>query len=136
MPRPLVSQIYAYLICVIAILVALASLAGFVKSAFRVAHPTFAGGPLITERHFGFGGRYGRGMRAPELPPLPPPGAPGVRTFRVAGPPVELQQRFIADARYAAVGKLVTNLVLLLAAIALFLWHWRWLHGAQLRQST
>ncbi|MGZ3531961.1 MAG: hypothetical protein ACXWNK_08650 [Vulcanimicrobiaceae bacterium] len=121
MERPLVSQIYAYIVCLLAIVVALGSLAGFVNNAFRVAHPTMLPGMMV--RHAGFG-PFGHGMRT-----MPPPEAGAPNAGGATGPMMQIHQRFIADARYDAVRALVTHLVLLIAAVALFLWHWRWLHG-------
>lgn len=123
MERPLVSQIYAYLVCLLAIVVGLASLAGVISNAFRTAHPTMR--PAMLMRHMGPGPFEGgmRGtMRFPQDQPPSPVGTPGPMMQ-------QMHERFIADARYDAVRRLVTDLILLIAAVALFNWHWRWLHG-------
>lgn len=119
MQRSVPSQIYGYVVCLLAIVVALASLAGLVNSAFRAGHPGM--GTRIMIRRAG-ADRFGGPNWMPSRAGGPQAGMPA---------PPQMREAFAAGARSSAIGGMVTHLILLLAAAGLFFWHWRWLHGSE-----
>lgn len=122
MRHGVVAQIYGYLICLVAVLLFIHSIAGIVNSAFGASGPVraFAGpgqGRFFHARGaFGWQARMQRGGALPAprpsmMPGLPPPG------MRLA----------VHVAHGSLVRGIVLNVVLLLVALLLFGTHWRWL---------
>jgi hypothetical protein len=126
-----IGTVYGYVICVVAVVTSLISASQLVDAAFDLGNPLQ-----------GRGGYYGPGggsltsfeaFRATEQRPMRvPPNA----TVTVADTPSTAEQRTryemlradrIAQARYQAGQRLVKHGLLILLAIALFTWHWRWL---------
>ncbi|MBV8245061.1 MAG: hypothetical protein JOZ38_03985 [Candidatus Eremiobacteraeota bacterium] len=120
MQRSLVSEIYGYAVCLLAIVVAFAALAGTIHGAFGIARP--APGPTFFVQHRGpFG----------QMPAPPPKADVPFPDAMDAGPPPQLRgmrERVVAGARFDGAAHLTTSLIVLLAAGGLFFWHWRWLH--------
>jgi len=142
----IIGDIYGYLVCLLAIVIFVHSAAGFVNSAFGFAGARVAahGFPapmmMIAARQPGGGMRiWSGGMRPPwtggmyrhrgpgaVVPPNPAatlqPGAPNVlptvtvARMRPHGPIVR---------------GLVLDLILMILAVLLFRWHWRWLQRTQ-----
>ena len=147
-PNRIVSSIYGYGVCLIAIVVFLVSVAAFVSSAFRTADPALGahrqravmrgfGGPqsFMHRGRFGEPGRYGHRRTYGSS------GAPrGTRMNAAQGvsPTSSSSQRVIAfrNARIArdrleAVRSLTISFVLIVVSVLLFLGHWRWLNAPQ-----
>ncbi len=131
MRHSVVGQIYGYLICLVAVLLFIHSIAGIVNGAFGASGPApFArfghGNSLHARGAFGWqGGMMQRrwvlrqgALLTPQpgmLPGTPPTGA------RVA----------VLIHHGSNIRGIVLNVVLLLVALLLFATHWRWLERGQ-----
>ncbi|MGR4064974.1 MAG: hypothetical protein ACLQPV_05955 [Vulcanimicrobiaceae bacterium] len=138
MQRSVVGNIYGYIVCLLAIVIAIHSAVGIVNGVFGIASPeTFhQRGPMMGMRGWGdarsgqksvnssFFIRGNRGGIAQGTLPMPGIGSmPGNFGDRRAS--------MVARARLQAIRGLVVSLVLLAVAAALFRWHWRWLQNPQ-----
>jgi hypothetical protein len=126
MQRPsIIADIFGYIVCLIAVVIFFASVAGVVNNAFRVAHPTARGaiGARFTHRQFG----RNVGMQA----------LPGAQPGAMAAPQGfdrnAMRARFIAGARYDALRRLVVAIVMLVVSIAVFRRTFAWIN---LRQAV
>lgn len=119
----IIGDIYGYLVCLLAIVIFVHAAAGFINSAFggspgmgfhRTMLMTMRGGPGGPMWRGQMRGTMPRWNMNPDVTISPPPGAPQVQVAaRIhRGPDVR---------------GLVVNAVLLLIAVLLFGWHWRWL---------
>lgn len=114
----IVSAIYGYTVCLIAILLFVAGSVGFVNNAFRTANPGLEGSPY----------RIGMGVRRADPPAVSAP-------FGMAQPPNRFHGAMIARGRLNAVRGLVVSLVVLIISVVLFGWHWRWLNAPAVQRS-
>jgi hypothetical protein len=112
----IVSAIYGYTVCLIAILLFVAGSVGFVNNAFRTANPGLEGS------------HYRMGVRRADAPIVSAP-------FAIAQPPNTFRGGMIARGRLNAVRGLVVSLVVLIISIVLFRWHWGWLNAPALQRS-
>lgn len=132
----IIADIYGYLVCLLAIVIFVHAAAGFINSAFganggpgmgRGFHPPMVlmtmrqgpGGDLMWHRGMPGGMQRWR-MRTGTAPNLPPGSPTGVQ---VAGR--------VQHEHGPSIRGLVLNLILLVIAVLLFGWHWRWLHRTQ-----
>ncbi len=138
-----IPTIYGYLVCLIAIFLFIASIAGLVSNVFRIADPLIGGmrgGPGMRMAAPGFGPPpfvagaivyRGRGV----APMAPPPNPRFFRGGERGGTQVfrtEIDRdAMIGHSRLAAVRSFVVDLVLIAVAVLLFGWHWRWLNEPQ-----
>ena len=116
----IIAGIFGYAVCLLAVVIFFASAAGVVNNAFRVAHPT-AAHHMIAGRHMQ--GRFG--MHRPML------SESAAATQTPSSNRVLARARFVADARFDAVRRLVVALVMLLLSIAVFRRTFGWLNPAQ-----
>jgi hypothetical protein len=129
-----IAQLYGYTVCLIAIVVFIASANSFVQSAFEYANP-FSGNPWS----------YGAGQVLTSFDSykatydLTLPGQKPVPAISDA----EMHARYdalradrISTARFEAVKSMTVSGILIVIAILLFIVHWRWLQSrATLRPS-
>lgn len=134
MERPeRIAQLYGYSVCLIAVIVTLMSVNTIVEKVFALQNPLVA-----TNVGFGWGETGGvltsfEAYKATYGRSTFPPNAP--RPDTTAKPPTEAELR----ARYEALRadqfqrttldahrELTKNIILLILAIGLFWWHWRW----------
>ena len=145
--RTTVAQIFGYLVCLIAVIVFFASIAGLVNSAFRAINPTagpriiatrMLGGPGSPNlffyrnaafRHGGFGhgvfghhSRTGGGPQVMGAGPMPMPSPPDVAAMRA---------RAVGDARFDAFRRLGLAIVMLFVSILVFRRTFDWLNPQQ-----
>lgn len=140
----IIPAIYGYGVCLIAVIVFLVSIAGFVNNAFRTAYPESGGFHHRVALH-GFGPRgfrpggfmHGGGVGQRTGPPSAAQGASpnSAQVTPVAGAQSQrstnFRTGFIARARLQAARSLIIDFVLLVASVLLFLSHWRWLNALQ-----
>ncbi len=110
------ADVFGYLVCLLATVIFFMSVAGIVNNAFRVAHPTMR--PAMMAR--GQMGRHFRGGFSALNPPAPM-GSPETNFG-------SMRDRFVADARFDAIRRLVLSLVMLVVAIAVFRRTFGWLN--------
>ena len=146
MRTSIVAEIFGYLVCLIAVIVFFASIAGIVNSAFRVVNPTAGpriiatrmlggpGGPKalfyrsagsghgIFGHMFGHHGHAGGGPQTMGAAPLPMPSPPDIAAMRA---------RAEGDARFDAVRRLVLAIVMLAVSIWVFRRMFDWLNPRQ-----
>ncbi len=128
-----IAQIYGYTVCLVALIVALISLTAILNAMFERGNPLQAsrfGGAVLTS----FDAYKATGSREPM------PFDPNQAARRDTVTDAALRQRYdafvadrIATTRYRTGKTLATNGILLLVAIGLFVFHWRWvrrLNGA------
>jgi hypothetical protein len=124
--RPsLIAEIFGYLDCLFTVGIFFMSISGIVSNAFRVANPApgphiAIGAPVLRE-HIGAQGGRGFPRRGNVFfraggPPLP---APDIATARA---------RFVGDARFDAVRRLVVAIVMLIVSILVFRRTFTWLN--------
>lgn len=129
-------QFYGYSVCLIAIIVALATIASLLGTAFDRAHPLESGsmfGESLSSFDAYKAGRAQRNemeMQAGFVHRDTVPEA-ALRTEYDG-----LVQRRLASVRYESEKSLVTGGVMLLLAVALFAVHWRWLRRLNGAAST
>ena len=121
-----IAQIYGYTVCLVAIIVVLISVTGIVNAIFERANPLQAGrfgGAVLTS----FDAYQATGSREAT------PSDPNQAARRDTIPTAVLRQRYdalvadrIATTRYQTGKTLTTSGILLLVAIGLFVFHWRW----------
>jgi hypothetical protein len=127
-----VPQLYGYTVCLVAVLVAFASLVSLVKSGLALADPTYGSEnewmdwsqPSVTSFE-AFRATYDRARElraAPNTPPPEPVSEPELRRRYEA-----LRADRIERVRVTAKRSLVTSGLTLAIAAALFAVHWRWL---------
>jgi hypothetical protein len=137
-----VPQLYGYSVCLIAVVVILISVTSIVNQAFAIADPLSSGG------RYGWGGTGSltsfeayratrdRGANTLTRPVVEgeSPAAPREPTEAELRAEYEaLRADRIAGASFEARQELTRSGVLLVVAIALFWWHWRWVRGAEMR---
>ena len=136
------AQLYGYAVCLVAVIVGLISANNVIEAGFDLSDPAHAswGGrdvPSTFEEYRAEQRQIGRGEKPIE------PGAPSSATNNSAVPQSDDELRRIYDAKRAdmlatqtfhARRSLASSALLLLASIALFAWHWRWLRS--LRDDT
>lgn len=133
MERPeRVPQLYGYSVCLIALIVGVASFLSLVENGLRLASPAFHtetpwtgwGEPSVTSFE-AFRATYDRAreLRAAPNTPAPEPLADEELRRRYEG----LRADRIAHVRVGAQRSLITSGVTLLLSLALFVGHWRWL---------
>jgi len=138
----IVADIFGYIVCLLAVAIFFISAAGVVNNAFRVVHPTaqhrmFAGfntgRGFGMHRRFGLEPRFGGGWMGRQSgqtqAPLASQSATGTQTPAMNRE--TMRARFIADARYDAVRRLVVALVMLILSIAVFRRTFQWLNPLQ-----
>jgi hypothetical protein len=125
--RPsLIAEIFGYLVCLFAVGIFFVSISGVVSNAFRVANPTsgprIAIGAPVLRQHIAVPG--GRGFQH----------GGGNVFFRAGGPPLPgpdvatARARFVGDARFDAVRRLVVAIVMLIVSILVFRRTFTWLN--------
>ena len=127
-----VPQLYGYTACLIGLLWALSSAVSLVNHVLQRSDPTLAGGspfvfdePSITSFE-AFRATYDRGRRfGPDAARQPPADS---------SPQAELRRRYEAlradrvhQAEFRTHNEIVENLISLILATGLFVFHWRWL---------
>src|ERR1700722_18862121 len=115
-PNTIVSAIYGYTVCLIAILLFVAGSVGFVNNAFRTANLGFEGS------------HYRMGVRRADAPVAYAPTGIAQRRDSFRGATIERGRR-------NAVRGLVVSLVLLIISVVIFRWHWRWLNAPAFQRS-
>jgi hypothetical protein len=142
--RELVPQIYGYAVCLIAVVVILMSVNTLVNQAFALADPVATSGRYGYDAGVSLSSfeayRATRAARAPtpmrpqvEGESNPPPADPTEAELRAEYE--ALRSDRISRVTFEARQDMTRSGVLLLVAIALFLWHWRWVRGAEVRGS-
>ena len=123
---PRIAQWYGYTVCLVAVITLLISAQGVVNQAFTLSNPLRASS------------RYGSALSSYEAfeatQDMSPRRAPGDSL-----PPVteaDLRRRYgvlraehIGQTRFDAMRTIVASGLMMLLAIGLFLWHWRWLRA-------
>jgi len=121
-----IAQLYGYSVCLVAIVVALTSIGSLVNDAFQYANP-------LRAQSYAYGGfrdlsSFEAFKATYDLPAF------GERTPPPKLSDAELHERYevlrsehIAQVRYGAVQSMTGSAVLLVLAILLFAFHWRWL---------
>jgi hypothetical protein len=154
----IIPTIYGYAVCLIAIIVFLISISGFVNNIFRTGYPGSEGfhGRIATHgfragrfKHSAFGhwsmghrsfGRRGLGHGAfNQRSGLPGTSQRALPNATQGSPAIGAQNQrfanfrnaFIARARLNAVRLLAIDFVLLIVSVLLFVGHWRWLNHPQ-----
>lgn len=141
MPRPpWIAPLYGYVVCIVAVITFLVSVMGLVDAIFERANPLY-----------GRGGAYGpmgqsltsfESFRASqrERTRTEPPGSQ--RAASDTPSTAELRQHYetlraerIEQGRFQATQRLVKHGLLMLAAVILFVTHWRWLRGQREAES-
>ena len=127
-----VQQLYGYAVCLIAIVTLLVSINGLVNAAFERADPLRAGnrygveGSLTSFEAFRATQRPEAGPGAPQAQPAAAaPDAPSEAELRARYEALRADQ--IAQVRFQATRSIVSSLLLIVLALGLFVWHWRWL---------
>lgn len=134
-----IPQLYGYAVCLIAVVVALISVNSLVNQAFLLSDP------LAGADRYGYGAGASltsfesfRATRARGRDPM----LPRAESGDSAAAPTEAELRAeyetlradaLARVRFEAGRELTQSLVMLLVAVALFWWHWRWVRGAEQR---
>jgi hypothetical protein len=121
----LTAEIFGYVVCLIATLVFFVSIAGIVNNSFRVAHPTMR--PAMMSRHR-MRVQSPWQLQRSAAQPAPMAAMPG-RDFGA------MRDRFIADARFDAVRRLVLAIVMLALSIVVFRRTFDWLNPKQVAAS-
>jgi hypothetical protein len=126
MPRPsVVAEIFGYLVCLLAVVIFFASIAGIINGAFHIAHPT-PHSPAMFQRSTA--GRQGHLWSGPMIKTPQPPNAFPAPSG--ANAPF-MSDRLMADARYDAVRRFVLSVVMLVVSIAVFNRAFGWLNPKQ-----
>jgi hypothetical protein len=121
----LTSEIFGYIVCLIATLVFFVSIAGIVNNSFRVVHPTMR--PAMMSRHH-MRPHSPWQLQGSAAQPGPMSAIPG-RNFGA------MRDRFVADAPYDAVRRLVLAIVMLALSIVVFRRTFDWLNPRQAAAS-
>ena len=131
-----VPQLYGYSVCLIAIVVGLISIGTIVNKAFVLADP------LRSRSEFGWGGSgnlssfeaYRATYERRNVP------AKDGKTELEQLTDDQLRARYdalradaLARARFDAAQELTGSSLLLVVSVGLFVWHWRWVRGADMR---
>ena len=131
MNRSWIALLYGYLVCIIAVIVAIVSVSGLVDAVFDRANP-------LGSREGAFGPRGGsltsfEAYRATQ-DRMPPRTRTAADTARDTLTTAELRAEYEAvradrleRVRFDATKRMVKHFLLLLLSVALFMWHWRWL---------
>ncbi|MGA8534680.1 MAG: hypothetical protein WB615_11270 [Candidatus Tumulicola sp.] len=132
----IIGSVYGYLVCLLAILLFVHSGARSVDGIFGVVNPT------MSAHHRGSmtGTRDRRHMRPWGAPvgigAAQASAATASRWPTAAGNGREnARAAMVANARMRAARDLAVNLILLVVAVLLFRWHWKWLHNGQMVSS-
>jgi hypothetical protein len=140
-----VPQIYGYAVCLIAVVVILMSINTLVNQAFALSDPVVTagrygwdGGVSLTSFEAFRATRAARG-EAPTRPRAeggaePAPAEPTEAELRAEYE--ALRSDRVSRVTFEARQDMTRSGVLLLVAIALFWWHWRWVRGGEVRGST
>lgn len=130
-----IAQVYGYAVCLVAIVVALITIASIVNSAFERANPLESGsafGPSLTSFE-----AYKATYR--QFPATTGTAAAAADTL----PEAALKARYdalasdrVASVRYRTAREMTTNGILLLVACALFFFHWRWVRRLHAEASA
>jgi hypothetical protein len=136
-----VPQLYGYSVCLIAIVVGLVSLGTIVNKSFTLANPLrsvgneygWSGSASLTSFE-AYQATYDRGVTIP----VPPVGGEAKRPEPLSNE--QLRARYdvlradqISRARFDAMRELTGSAILLLVSAGLFVGHWRWVKGAEVR---
>lgn len=122
-----IAQLYGYTVCLIAIVVFLASANSFVQSAFEYANPlsgnpwSYGAGQVLTSFE-SYKATYDS-----TLPGQKPPPAISDREMHARYDALRAER--IASARFEAVKSMTVSGILTVIAITLFVVHWRWLQS-------
>ena len=137
-----VPQIYGYAVCLIAVVVVLMSVNTLVNQAFALADPVSSsgrygwdGGVSLSSFEAFRATRSARGTA-----PMRPAGEGGQPAAPAEPTEAELRAEYealrsdrISRVTFEARQDMTRSGVLLLVALALFWWHWRWVRGADVR---
>lgn len=133
-----IAQLYGYSVCLIAVVVVLFSINSVIEDLFKMSNPLAGNGYPYGTSVTSFeaykatmdGGAYN--SEAMNIPP-------GAAAAKAGKPPVsdaELHKRFealradkLANASFEATRSLTGSIVMLLIAVSLFGFHWRWLRS-------
>jgi len=135
------SQLYGYAVCLTAVIVGLISGNNTIKAIFDLSDPAHASGGRGVPATYEEFRRETLHSEAKSPGPVPS----GLTTDGSSLTPSEMELRRIYDAKksdmiatqtFHARRSLASSLLLLLASIALFVWHWRWLRGLRDETST
>jgi hypothetical protein len=134
--NPIIASIFGYLVCLLTVAIFFMSVAGVVNNAFRVANPT-ATHRMIAAHHigrrFGMQRRFGGGWMSQQggqtQAPMAPQSAMGAQPQAMN--PQSMRARFIANARFDAIRRLIVALVLLVLSIGVFRRTFQWLNPLQ-----
>lgn len=131
-----IPQLYGYAVCLICVITVLISSSNIVSALFDLADPVRSNrNPMATGMPITSFSAYKRAhsMRAPNVRPMAGTAAPAATTDG------ELLQMYrddraehVGSVRYQSMRSLVSGLLMILLAAALFLTHWKWLR----RQSA
>ena len=136
-----IPQIYGYAVCLIAVVVVLMSVNSLVDQAFLLSDP------LAGANRYGLAGGASlssyesyRATRARGRDFIPQPEGGATETDTAAPSEAELRAEYeslredaLSRVRFESRRELTQSAVLLLLAVALFAWHWRWVRGAEER---
>ena len=119
MQRSSIAETFGYLVCLIAVVVFFASVAGVTSSVFRVVQPAAMHHPMHV-RHDGERLAFGsQGASVAGQPAAAPAGRDAMRA------------RLVAGARFDAIRRLVVALVMLILSVAVFRRTFAWLNPIQ-----
>lgn len=129
MDRPnRIAQWYGYSVCLVGVVVALASTPAVVNSLYTLANP------LYSELDFGPSLSSFQAYRATyqDAPPINPATGEGMNRTQLPDAELRLQYQALRDDRMRrnrsiALRSLVSSGLVMLLAMALFAFHWRWL---------
>ena len=135
MARPhLFAQIYGYAVCLTAVIVGLISINGATNAAFDLGNPTHTRNQYGTDVPPTFEEFLAQERGQIDNTNTPPEVSKD--SARAVSPLSDEQLKHIYESRrddliavrsFQATKSLVASLLLLVASIALFAWHWRWL---------
>ena len=136
-------EVYGYTVCLIAVIVALTSVSGLLDAAFTIADPLGGdGGGARSEMGQSLSLRSLDAFRASATKTSTGAyvfrhqvfGMNGVTAIADTLSDAQVQARYetlradrLSEQRFKAIKGFVTNTIMLVLALALFGWHWRWL---------
>ena len=135
-----IPQVYGYAVCLIAVVVVLISVNSLVNQAFLISDPLagadrygYGGGASLTSFE-SYRATRARG-RDPMVPRTDESGATSAEPSEaeIRAEYETLRADALTRVRFEARRELTQSLVMLLLAVALFWWHWRWVRGAEQR---
>jgi hypothetical protein len=128
-----IAQVYGYAVCLICVLIILASTRQIIDSAFNYSNPAGSGtvygrfGPLTSYESYRVAMReQATMMRGPDGRAVTSPDS-GLSDAELRKAFASEREEQISTAKFRALRSLVTGVVFLVLASVMFLLHWRWI---------